>query len=198
MRVAINLASRPYLDETRFYRRWGTGLVLMILFTAFMAWASVHHYYQSRKEWASARAAQAKLAELQKEEVEARRILNEPQNRGTRDESQFLNAAILKKSFSWTRLMTDLEKVMPAGVRVVSIAPNLDQKNRFALKLAVEGPTREGAVQLVRNMEKSQHFRSSMITAERASEGNAGREAGVKSEITSTYTPAETLELGAE
>jgi hypothetical protein len=83
-------------------------------------------------------------------------------------------------------------------VRVVSIAPNLDQKNRFALKLAVEGPTREGAVQLVRNMEKSQHFRSSMITAERASEGNAGREAGVKSEITSTYTPAETLELGAE
>lgn len=198
MRVAINLASRPYLDETRFYRRWGTGVVLMVLFTAFMVWACVHHYTQSRKQWASARAAQARLAELEKEEVQARQILSQPQNRGTRDESQFLNSAILRKSFSWTHLMTDLEKVMPAGVRVVSIAPNLDQKNRFALKVNVEGPTRQGAVELVRNMEKSQHFKSSMITAEHASENKTGTDAGVKSEITALYTPAETLEQGAE
>ncbi len=198
MRLTINLASRPYLDETRFYRRWGTGLVVMILFTGFMVWASVHHYSQSRKEWASARAAQAKLAELQREEVEARRILNEPQNRGTRDESQFLNTAILRKSFSWTHLMTDLEKVMPAGVRVVSIAPNIDQKKRFALKVSVEGPSRQGAVDLVRNMEKSQHFRSPIITSETASENKTNPDAAVKSDITALYTPAETLEQGAE
>lgn len=198
MRLTINLASRPYLDETRFYRRWGTGLVVMVLFTAFMVWASLHHYSQSRKEWASARAAQARLAELQTEETQAREILSQPQNRGTRDESQFLNAAILRKSFSWTHLMTDLEKVMPAGVRVVSIAPNIDKKNRFALKVAVEGPTRQGAVDLVRNMEKSQHFRSSIITSESASENKSDPDAHVKSEITALYTPAETLEQGAE
>lgn len=198
MRVAINLASRPYLDETRFYRRWGTAVGLMLLLTAFMVWASIHHYSQSRMEWASARDAQARLAELQKEEAQARQILSEPQNRGTRDQSQFLNAAILRKSFSWTHLMTDLEKVMPAGVRVVSIAPNLDQKNHFGLKVSVEGPTRQGAVDLVRNMEKSQHFRSSIIASESASENKTGGEGGVKSEITALYTPAETLERGGE
>lgn len=198
MKLAINLASRPYLDETRFYQRWGTALVLTTLFTAFMGWACVHHYSQSRKDWASARAAQAQLAELQKEETQARHILSQPENRGTRDESQFLNAAILRKSFSWTHLMTDLEKVMPAGVRVVSIAPNIDQKSHFALKVAVESPTRQGAVELVRNMEKSQHFRSSMITSESAPENKAGTDAGVKSDITALYTPAETLERGAE
>lgn len=196
MRIAINLASKPYQDEGQFYRRWGTALALVFLFTAFMVWASFQHYQNSSESWQSARRAETRLAVLKREELQAQQILAEPQNRGTRDRSQFLNDAILRKSFSWTRLMQDLEKVMPAGLRVTAITPVLDQHNRFTLKLQVEGATRDPAVELLRNMEKSQHFRSPQITVEQHPQGRGNEAGGVKSDIVTSYLPAETLESG--
>ena len=196
MRIGINLASRPYQDEGRFYRLWGAALVFMILLTAFMITASVHHYVSSRRDWASAREAEGKLANLRKEEAQAQQILAEPQNRGTRDHSQFLNTAILRKSFSWTRLMEDMEKVMPSGLRVLSIAPVVDQHNHFVLKVQVQGETRESTIELLRNMEKSQHFRSPELVAESLARGNRGIDSGVKSDIVTSYLPAEPLEGG--
>ena len=197
MRININLASRPYQDEGQFYLRWGTALGLIVLLTAVLIAISVRHYQESQRNWASAREAEAKLAELRKEEAQARQILAEPQNRGTRDSSQFLNDAIQRKAFSWTRLMEDLEKIMPAGVRVVSIAPVLDQHNHFVLKLELEGRNREGAIELLRNMERSRHFRDSQLTTESHVLGTQikGQE-GVRSAILSSYVPAETLGRG--
>ena len=196
MHIVINLASRPYEDEGRFYRLWGAALAITILFTAFMITVSAHHYVNSGKDWASARAAEAKLANLRKEEAQAQQILAEPQNRGTRDRSQFLNTAILRKSFSWTRLMEDMEKVMPPGLRVVSIAPVVDQHNHFVLKVQVQCERRESTIELLRNMEKSQHFRSPELVAESMTPAGRGNESGMKSDIVTSYLPAEPLEGG--
>jgi len=194
MKIAVNLASRPYEDEGQFYRLWGTALVLTALFTAFMVFVSINHHYNSQREWESARQAQAKLEELKRESALAQQVLARPENRGTRDESQFLNNAILRKSFSWTKLMEDMEKVMPAGLRVTSIAPVADQHSRFTLKVEVEGENRDTAVELLRNMEKSPHFRSPQLTAETHNKG--GEAAGVKSDIVTSYLPHEGLEGG--
>src|SRR5262249_53488175 len=153
MRITINLASRPYQDERRFYRNWGSALALSILVTVGLLFIAFRHHVNSQRHWAQAREAEARLAELTKEEAQARQILAQPENRGTRDRSNFLNAAIMRKSFSWTRLMEDMEKVMPAGLRVVAIAPGVD-RNHFILKLDVEGEKRDTAVELLRNMEK--------------------------------------------
>lgn len=195
MKIAVNLASRPYEDEGQFFRQWGTALALAALFTAFMVFISVRHYQDTQREWESARQAQTKLEELKRESAQAQQVLARPENRGTRDESQFLNTAILRKSFSWTKLMEDMEKVMPAGLRVTSIAPAVDQRNRFTLKLEVEGETRDTAIELLRNMEKSPHFRSPQLSSEthgRPGEGSAG----VKSDIITSYLPHEAIEGG--
>ena len=198
MRIGINLASRPYQDEGRFYRLWGAALALTILITALMIIAGVRHYVSSRKDWASARATEERLVNLRKEEAQAQQILAEPRNRGTRDSSQFLNNAILRKSFCWTRLMEDMEKVMPPGLRVVSITPTVDQHSGFVLRLQVQGEKRESTIELLRNMEKSQHFRSSELIGESLIAANRGAAAtGVKSEIKTSYAPAESL-VGSE
>jgi type IV pilus assembly protein PilN len=190
MRFTINLASRPYQDEAQFYSRWGTALGLMVLFTVFMLAICIRSYTESRKHWATASEAQAKLQTLKKEEAQAQQILAQPQNRGTRDKSEFLNSAIVRKSFSWTHLMMDLERVMPAGLRVVSLAPTLDKQNRFVLKVAVQGENRESAIALVRNMERSQRFRSPELVQE-SHAGGRGNETAVKSEILAFYAPTE-------
>lgn len=202
MRIFINLSSRPYEDEGQFYRRWGTALLLSVLLTIALIFLSVRHYKSSQKEWASARAAEADLAELKKQEAQAQQILAEPRNHGTRDQSQFLNASILRKSFSWTRLMEDLEKIMPPGLRVTSITPTMDQHNRFLLKMLVQGESRDAAVELLRNMEKSPHFSASKLTVETHPGDNASRTVqgipeGIKFDIVTSYIPAESLEGGS-
>ena len=197
MKIAVNLASRPYEDEGQFYRQWGTALALAALLTAFMVFVSVRHYQNSQREWETARQAQARLAELRKESAQAQQVLARPENRGTRDESQFLNSAILRKSFSWTKLMEDMEKVMPAGLRVTSIAPVVDQRTRFTLKVQVEGETRDTAVALLRNMEKSPPFRSPRLTDEAHERNRSGAgSTGVKSDIITSYLPHEAIEGG--
>jgi type IV pilus assembly protein PilN len=193
MKIAINLASRPYQDERLFYRNWGSALALATLFTALMVYISVRHYVNTQREWAQVREIQGKLSELRQEEAQARQILAQPENRGTRDRSNFLNAAIMRKSFSWTRLMEDMEKVMPAGLRVAAITPGVD-RNHFVLKLQVQGERREAAVELLRNMEKSSHFRSPQLSVETHDTKNG--EGGVKSNIFTAYLPAEPLEGG--
>jgi Tfp pilus assembly protein PilN len=196
MRIGINLASRPYQDEARFYRLWGAALAFMVLLTGLLIVLLVQQDRSARKEWATARAAEARLTELRKEAAQAQQILAEPQHRDTRDRSQFLNIAIVRKSFSWTRLMEDMEKVMPPGLRVTSISPVMDQHKTFTLKVEVEGQKRESAIQLLRNMEKSQHFRSSQLVIESVSRGSRSSETAVKSEIRTSYLPAEALETG--
>jgi type IV pilus assembly protein PilN len=161
----------------------------MVLLTVFMVAICIRSYTDSRRHWASASEVQAKLQALKKEEAQAQQILAQPQNRGTRDKSEFLNSAIVRKSFSWTHLMTDLERVMPAGIRVVSLAPTVDKQNRFVLKVEVEGENRDGAIALVRNMEKSQHFRSPELLQESHSRGRGSE--GVRSEILAFYAPTE-------
>lgn len=204
MRIAINLASRTYEDEGQFYRRWGTALLLSVLLTLALIIVSVQHYKNSQKEWASARAAEADLAKLRGDESQAQQILAQPRNRGTRDQSQFLNASIQRKSFSWTRLMEDLEKIMPAGVRVTAVAPTIDQHNHFTLRMQVEGESREGAVELLRNMEKSPHFSASKLVGESPNAGNSSSRTGqpemsqgIKFDMVTSYVPAEALEGGS-
>ena len=86
--------------------------------------------------------------------------------------------------------MEDMEKVMPAGLRVVAIAPGIEH-NHFVLKLQVQGERRETAVELLRNMEKSAHFRSPKLGLE-----SHERDGGVKSDILTAYVPAQSLEGG--
>ena len=73
------------------------------------------------------------------------------------DRSQFLNDLFARKSFSWTAVMMDLERVLPAGVQVTSIEPAITAEGDVNIRLRVSGQ-RDLAVDLVRNLEHSQRF----------------------------------------
>jgi type IV pilus assembly protein PilN len=158
MRLNINLASRPYEDAGRFWMRWGSALAaagtvtLIILFFAVSGWVSAR---SDRKQIA---AYKAQIAERDKERADAEAFLNLPANRSTRDRSQFLNALIERKAFSWTKVFEELEKVMPPRLHVVSIHPEMDANNQLQLKIVVAGESTERAIDLMRRMESSPHF----------------------------------------
>src|SRR5713226_2374845 len=166
MRLDINLANRPYEDAGQFWVRWGTTLATVGLFTLLLLTLTISGWFNARRDRNKVSELHRKIAASDAMRRQAEEFLNLPENRATRDDSQFLNELIERKSFSWTRVLEDLEKVMPARVHLVSIHPELDDDNQLLLKLAVAGDSHDRALELARRMEDSRRFSRTHIATE--------------------------------
>src|SRR5262249_52552229 len=70
-----------------------------------------------------------------------------------------------RRELSWTRIFNELEKMMPAHLRVLSVQPKA-QQDQIEISLQLGGDSRERAAQLVRRMEKSKMFSSPQFVSE--------------------------------
>jgi len=138
MRIDINLASRPYEDSSSVWVRWGGAMAILGLITIVLLYSVVAGWITARKDRILIAERQQQIAERDQEKARAEAILNLPENRTTRDRSQFLNDLFRRKAFSWTKVFEDLERVMPARLHVVSIQPAMAD-NELEIKLVVAG-----------------------------------------------------------
>jgi Tfp pilus assembly protein PilN len=174
MRLDINLASQPYEDARQFWMRWGAGFGALALLTLVLLTLDTTGWINARRDRAAIGGQRAMIADRDHLRANAEEYLNRPQNRNTRDESQFLNGLIERKSFSWTRVLENLEKVMPPRVHLVSISPQLDEDNQLALKMTVAGDSRDRAIDLTRHMEESKRFSQTQILSEQYAQSQTG------------------------
>jgi len=187
MRIDINLATRPYEDSRQFWTYWGTGLGLLALATVLLMFMAVTGYVRAGHDRQQLAKLQSQIAAYDREKAEAEAVLNQPQNRDLRDQSQFLNQLFERKSFSWTRVFEDLEQVMPAHLHVISIQP-VPADNNVEIKLVVGGDSQVQALDLVRKMESSKHFKQTRINRELQQEQTPTSDR-VQFEIEAAYTP---------
>jgi type IV pilus assembly protein PilN len=187
MRLNINLATQPYEDARQFWMRWGTGLGVAALLTLVLLTITVSGWFAARRDQVTIASYRAEIAQRDQTRRQAEDYLNQPQNRATRDESQFINQLIERKSLSWTLVLEDLEKVMPARVHLISIRPELSEDNQLTLKLVVGGDSRERAIELARRMEESRRFTQTYIQTERTAAAATGD--AVEFDINGTYVP---------
>ena len=193
MRIDINLASQPYEDARQFWLRWGTALAIAAVVTVALLTITISGWFAARRDHNQIAELRRGIAQRDQTRRRAEEILNQPENRTTRDESQFLNELIERKSLSWTRLLEDLEQVMPAHVHLVSIRPELDEdNNQLLLKMTVAGESRDRAIELARRMEESRRFTRTYIQTERPEQG--GGSDAVEFGIDGVYVP-QTAEL---
>jgi type IV pilus assembly protein PilN len=201
MRISVNLATRPFIELRPFFLRLRVLMgVLAILGVAAIA---VAHLEQKKLDAATAQIdrlkAKTSAAQMEKRTNEQR--MRQPANAEVLDRAHFLNALFLRKSFSWTAVMMDLETVLPAGVQVTSIEPAVTAEGDVIIRLRVSGE-RGKAVLLVRNLERSKRFLQPRLTGEavQAKEGsstvnaaamaaNNAAPAGVEFEILANYNP---------
>jgi len=195
MRIDINLASQPYEDARRFWMRWGTAVGALGLVTLALLALDVTGWMNARRDREDMAQKRTMIADRDQTRTNAERILSLPQNRTTRDESQFLNQLIERKAFSWTRVLESLEKVMPPRVHVVSISPQLNEDNELALKMTVAGDSLDRAIELARRMEESRRFAQTQITREASTQSQTGDTEQV--ELTAIYIPEAETDMGA-
>jgi len=187
MRLEINLASRPYEDARQFWMRWGTAVGVIGLLTLMLLILDVSGWVNARRDRKAIAEKRALIADRDQIRLGAEQFLNRPENRTTRDESQFLNQLIERKAFSWTRVLESLEKVMPPRLHVVSISPQFDEDNQLALKMVVAGDSRDRAIELAKRMEDSRRFAQTLILRESQIQSPTGDSEQV--EIAAIYIP---------
>jgi type IV pilus assembly protein PilN len=188
MRVDINLASRPYEDSGSLWMRWGGALAVLGLLTLVLLYSVLAGWLAARKDRSLIAQREEQIVARDQERTKAETILNLPENRSTRDRSQFLNDLFRRKAFSWTQVFEDLERVMPARLHLVSIQPAMTPRDQLEIKMVVAGESRERALELVRKMESSQHFQQTQIQQESSVKGQA-RGDNVQFDISAVYVP---------
>lgn len=131
-----NLSTRPFYNDRIVTAAIAVAAILVLLATIF----SATRLYSLSSQRAEIRAR------LEADEREATRIRTEAeamQGRVDRvtlarlaDSAREANQLIDQRTFSWTRLLGQLEETLPSGVRLTAIAPRAD-RGEFKVGLAV-------------------------------------------------------------
>ncbi len=196
MRISVNLATKPFVELRPLFARLRLAMIaLAVLAVGLGFWLRALNG-QGRVAQAQMDALKTKTRHFQQERQMNEARMRQPQNMAVLERSQFLNALFARKSFSWTAVMMDLEKVLPVGVQVTSIEPVITKDGDVNIRLRVSGD-RDRAVQLVRNLEGSQRFVSPRLANEAAQKqgsqsGNVAQAAmpgAVEFDILSGYNP---------
>jgi Tfp pilus assembly protein PilN len=80
----------------------------------------------------------SELRKISAEQARLEGTLRQPANAEVLQRSYLLNQLIEKKSISWTKIFNDLEGVMPADVRIISVRlPQVNSQNEVVLDVQV-------------------------------------------------------------
>jgi len=199
MKITVNLATRPFIELRPIFLR--LRIFMAVLGVAVVGALVANHILQRRLDVAEGRinAVHAQVVATQEEKRRNEQRMREPENAAVLARAHFLNALFLRKSFSWTAVMMDLETVLPTGVQVTSIEPEPTSDGDVMIRLRVSGD-RDRAVQLVRNLERSKRFLAPRLTGEATQAKETGAQgnnfaanslapAGVEFEILANYNP---------
>ena len=204
MRISVNLATRPFVELRPLFARLRIAMAVLAVLAIGLFFGLQSLRARAKVATAQMDALKAETQSYQQERARDERRMHEPQNMTVLERSQFLNDLFARKGFSWTAVMMDLEKTLPGGLQVTSIEPAIGKEGDVLIRLRVTGD-RDRAVQLVRNLERSQRFLAprlageSSLTAEKAKALGAARPGatnvseaignGVEFEIFSGYNP---------
>jgi Tfp pilus assembly protein PilN len=162
----LNLASRPYRD----YRPVYAVVVASSLLIAFMMLNNIDTYYRYIRETKSTRN---KISDLERQtEQEQRQTADLNQRlrafnvKLLSEQTQFVNARLAERAFSWSELLDRLERVLPDDVRLESIAPNFGKDGYVHLTLAAVGKNSESMVHMLDRLNHDPRFSNPFPTAE--------------------------------
>jgi len=195
VRVAINLASRPFADLAPALKnlRIAMGALALVAAVLVLGLHAVHDKAEAAR--ARAHSLDGKVAQITQERQQYQAMMQQPDNARTLQQAESLNQLFDEKSFSWTLAMEDLETVLPAGVQVTTLEPTI-KDGQISVRLRVVGP-RNRDVELVQNLEHSRHFLLPRIANETAeAEGGPNQRAEpvsassrVNFDMLADYTP---------
>jgi len=172
MRIALNLATKPYADLAPLLKKLRIAMAVLALIAIALGFGVHALDEEAQKARDRENAVEAQIARVNQERQGDQAMMRKPENAAVLAQAENLNQLFDAKAFSWTLAMEDLETVLPGGVQVTTLEPTRDKDGHITLHLRVLGP-RDRAIQMVENLEHSRRFLSPRIVGE-SSESAAG------------------------
>src|SRR5712692_1236244 len=189
MRVRLNLATKALETHRRFLA--GAGLTAAFAGLAFL-WLG-WHVYSARKVDAEQRARAARMrqemAKLDAQRKDLERYFSQKDIASLHDRAAFINTILDARGFNWTLMFMDLERILPGGVRVISIEPK-QVSGRVELKLTVGTINDEAELRFEHALEESKEFTGFRILSVRSANSAGGNESGDQKvvQLTTVYS----------
>src|SRR5713101_3688460 len=157
MKVRLNLATKALETHRRFLAGAGVTAVFAGLVFLGLGW----HVYSARKANAELRLRTEKtnreMATLQAQRSDLDAYFHRKDVANLHDRAAFINTILDARGFTWTLMFMDLERILPGGVRVISIEPK-QVSGRVELKLTVGTINDEAELKFEHALEESKAF----------------------------------------
>jgi type IV pilus assembly protein PilN len=157
MKVRLNLATTPLLSNRRFtvgaLALGFLGLIALVV----LSWNAYSAWSGEKSNRARQNALETQIAALQERRQNLSSFFDQPETVKRRQRAAYLNALIQQRAFPWIKIFTDLEQILPEGVRVVSIEPHL-ANDTVQLKFVVGALSDESKLKFLKTLEQSPEF----------------------------------------
>jgi hypothetical protein len=183
MIIRNNLATNPVKNYSLYFLGCLVLLAAALLFTFFnarnlLSWKSEHSRLQ-----ANISEQQKKRADLQNEASKLRLRITQIKTPQFINETEFMNNAIKRRTFSWTKLFDEFERIFPDNVKMVSVFPQINDE-QINITMEVAGKSLNDIVQLISVLQAAPAFSEVVLKSERQQSDSS-----LHAAITLTYRP---------
>jgi len=138
MRIPINLATEPFRRDRPMLVASSTLAVVLALMLGIVVFLIVADRARVKDTRVAVAQLDGELRKISSEQARLEGTLRQPANAEVLQRSYLLNQLIEKKSISWTKIFNDLEGVLPADVRIISVRlPQVTSQNEVVLDVQV-------------------------------------------------------------
>jgi Tfp pilus assembly protein PilN len=186
MKLRLNLATNALQNNRPFVVGSGVTGTLGLIALVILSHAAYINWNMNRDLRQKISAAEDQISASERQQHELALLFQTPNSRQILDRSAFLNGMIQQRAFPWTKIFMDLEDTLPAGVRVITIAPHLEN-GRVAVKLVIGAVNDESKVKFLRALEGSKAFSGIRVDGEKRVDNSQGQPDRVMLEIEAWY-----------
>jgi hypothetical protein len=166
MIIRNNLASAPVKNYSLYFLGCVVLSIAALLFTiintkSMMSWQS-----ESGRLQTNISEQQKKRTGFQNEASQLRAKITQIKTPQFVTETQFMSDAIKRRTFSWTMLFDEFERIFPDNVKMVSVFPQI-RDEKININMEVAGKALNDIVNLFTELQSSPAFRDVTLRGER-------------------------------
>jgi type IV pilus assembly protein PilN len=165
----LNIASQPFRRERAQNAVWAVAAVALFISLIVLSLLFVHQRSEAADLRRGNEAQRRELARLQRLQAQFAGVLAKPQNADVLSRSVMLNELIARRSVSWTRVFEDLETVLPANVRLLSVrlpqvnAESGPGRNKVELDMWVGSERPDAVIEVLKHLQTSPLFGAASV-----------------------------------
>ena len=162
----LNLSTRPFPPYRLINIALGTILVLLLAFSLWQTRGFIRFSRLARVIRTAEVETRIEAESLGKRGAELESRLDRPEATAKLNEIGFLNRLITRKNFSWTRLLADLETLVPNNVHLLNLAPEIGANGAITLQIDLLGRSIADISEFIHRLEKSPVFQNISVSTE--------------------------------